>query len=59
MIEVLIAVVMKVVIFWNTAPRSLYINRRFGGTYSALPPIERSFLSRLIFDPEDGVVTFL
>jgi hypothetical protein len=31
--EVPIAVVMKLDIFWDIAPCSLYISRRFGGTY--------------------------
>jgi hypothetical protein len=31
--EVLTAVVMKTAIFWDTAPYSPYMKRRFGGTY--------------------------
>jgi hypothetical protein len=31
--EVFTAVVMKIVIFWDIAPCSPYMNRRFGGTY--------------------------
>jgi hypothetical protein len=32
-IEVLTAVVIKFAIFWDIAPCSPYMNRRFGGTY--------------------------
>jgi hypothetical protein len=31
--EIFTAVVMKIAIFWDTAPCSPYMNRRFGGTY--------------------------
>jgi hypothetical protein len=32
--QVLTAVVVNVVIFWDTAPCSPYVNRRLGGTYN-------------------------
>jgi hypothetical protein len=56
---------MNVAVFWDIAPCSLYVYRRFGGTYhlhglkSAQPPATRWFLARLIFDPEDGGDTLL
>jgi hypothetical protein len=63
---------MKVAIFWDIAPCSLYMNRRFGGTYhlylqgrkSAKQNNQRAqlpsyLLSWLIFNPEDGGDTFL
>jgi hypothetical protein len=60
--EVLTAVVINVAVFWDTAPCSPYVKRRFGGTYhhhSAHPPATRWFLARLIFDLEDGGDKFL
>jgi hypothetical protein len=61
--EVLTAVVMKVAIFWDIAPYSPYITRRFGGTYHLHPYASylkaNWFLARLIFDPEAGGDTFL
>jgi hypothetical protein len=49
------AVVMKVAIFWDTAPCSPHMNRRFGG----ISKKTRWCLARLIFALEDGVDTFL
>jgi hypothetical protein len=58
--EVLTAVVTKFSIFWDIAPCSTYMSRRFGGTYHfCLDTCPRWFLVRLIFDPEDGDDTFL
>jgi hypothetical protein len=45
--EVLTAVVMNIVIFWNIAPCSPYVNRCFGGTYHSIFAT-RWFLVRLI-----------
>jgi hypothetical protein len=53
--------------FWDKAPCSPYVNRRFGrtcdlhldGRKSEAPPAARWFLARLILDPEDGGYTFL
>jgi hypothetical protein len=53
--EVLTAVVMKVAIFWDIAPCSLQMQRRFSGTCHVLV----LYLVRLIFDPEDGGDTLL
>jgi hypothetical protein len=62
--EVLTEVVPNVAIFWDIAPSSLYVNRRFRGTYhlhllgrkSAQPSSACWFLGRLIFNPEDVVI---
>jgi hypothetical protein len=49
------------IIFWDTAPCSLHVNWRFGGTYHLHFQGRKSrwFLARLIFCPEDGGYTFL
>jgi hypothetical protein len=61
---------MNVAIFWDIAPCSPYVDRRFGGTYylhlqgqkaakqkTSVQQVVRLvlwFLTRQIFDPEDG-----
>jgi hypothetical protein len=68
--QLLRAVFMNVAIFWDVAPCSLYVNGRFEGKYQlylqnrkstniTYLPATRWFLSRLIFDCEDGTNTFL
>jgi hypothetical protein len=61
--EVLTAVVINVAFFWDIAPFSPYVKRRFGGTCHlssfAYPAATHWFLALLIFDPEDGIDTFL
>jgi hypothetical protein len=63
-------ILMNVATFWDIAPCSPYVNRRFGGKYclhlqglkSLLPShlfATRWFLARLIVDPEVGADTFL
>jgi hypothetical protein len=62
----LIDLLLNVAVFWDIAPCSPNVNRRFGGTYhlhlrglDGYEPATRWFLARLIFDPEDGGDTFL
>jgi hypothetical protein len=64
--EVLTAVVMKSIIFWDIAPCGpLSVNRRFGGTYYLhLEGLKTSAFtlvscSAYFFDPEDGGDVFL
>jgi hypothetical protein len=45
--EVFAAVVMKIAVFWDTAPCSPYMNRRFGGTSVHIRTTRR-------YIPEDG-----
>jgi hypothetical protein len=53
-----------VAIFWNIAPYSSYVNRRFGGTYHLHFQGRKSATCytldscSAIFDPEDGDDTF-
>jgi hypothetical protein len=62
--EVLTAVIMKSIIFWDMTPCSpLSFNRRFGETYRLHLLLVTSYhaglLFRLFFDPEDGGDMFL
>jgi hypothetical protein len=59
--EVLAAVVMNVATFWDTAPYSLFLKRRFGGTFHLhlQSHVAHWFLSRLTFVPEDEGDKFL
>jgi hypothetical protein len=61
--EVLASVVMKVSIFWDIAPCSPYMKRRFGGCISSLQgrkraeektSVQQVARQNLIFDPENG-----
>jgi hypothetical protein len=68
--EVLTAVIMKLAIFWDIAPYSMYMSGRFGKTYHLHLQCRKSaeketsenrrlVLAQPIFVPEDGGDTFL
>jgi hypothetical protein len=58
---VLTAVVMTVAIFWDIAPCSSHVKRRFGGTYRFHFQGRKSaeLQAGFFFDPEDVGATFL
>jgi hypothetical protein len=62
--EVFTAITMKNAVFWDVAPCSSFVNRRFGGMYRLhLPGREirerGTSVSRWLQPPEDGGDTFL
>jgi hypothetical protein len=53
---------MNIAVFWDIAPCSPYVNRRFGETYHLQlqdRKIRRARNQRTVFDPDDGNDTFL